>query len=214
MCFDEWTQVPNPRITVISRKVSPPLDNESSESRIISWGADFPKDLAEFYCTAANGCDVNIMISRELDFRYRTRKEIAIPRTIVCGFAIAAFGELERIRKHLSDTIKVIEKFWKIPEHLTEFLRFAFPFWMTRGGDYLVIATGGKMKEAVFFLRKESLLEADFALKYADSFDEWLSFLEQNCYVGPEWSEMCAWHNGTKLESNPDFTEQILEYLR
>lgn len=215
---DQWKQNVSSAFHLEEYQIERPMLLPPRGSRIKKTSASIPPSIQRFHGTAAASCNIRFLVKIP-DLFYilgnESHKYHRMSR-FVCGFSILSESQIKDNLKIIKEVVAAVGKRepFSQPKGLRSFINGAMPFSINPFGEYLVLLEGSARHEnGVYFLSLASLREEQFAERYADSFDDWLAFLEENCYIGPDLDYIKPWIVGNKAVSNPLFTNRLLGLL-
>jgi|GEM_PF-3859047 len=206
----DWTRHKSSSFECFNQKIAPPSTAKSVEKALAKLPISLPQDLIDFYRQGSSHCDVAFKIKTPGNFRYAGTKTKRAQSCWRCGFGVESISKLAEMQSDFRELIEQSKEDLGLPKKYFSLGEVTQPFWMTKGGDLVVwIGPGSKFKIGIYCVLWDQIEEGNFLFRYADSFSSWLQFLEENCYVGPAWWDVEAWHDGRSLKSNPAFAKQL-----
>jgi hypothetical protein len=198
-------------VYVASMKIKPRASAELLARTQRQLALALPEDLAAFYLEAAGACDIQFAVVLPANLEL-TRDECTVNQ-FSGGFGLLALSKLATSRLDWCDLLESLPN--DDPARLQMFVRFGIPIWIDRGSSFIVcVNRDAGANSGIYCMDYGSLPETKSHPKLANSFTEWLDFLEQSCYAEVDAHSFRLWHDGHKLARNEIFRQRILEAIK
>jgi hypothetical protein len=176
-----------------------------------------PSEIFGFYATAAAACDISYVFRIPESYLENEGEQYdALPKRMMGGLNILGLEEALKLRDELEGIIKAAGSHRsKNVTNAIAVVQSAYIIWRGLGSDCLALVSKNPiLPEGLYLIPYPFVMEPKKYIRYADSFIQWLQFLENNLYLGPEWSHIEVFHDGTRLESKEALCRDLLHFIK
>ena len=182
-------------------------------------GAELLDPLLEFYEHAAGYCKANCLVLSPEDFTFPGFEHRTTPRHLTCGFQLLDCSGILKAREDCATKAEMLvsvlnqfgDRFGASPDliqgHLLV-LRHCIPFCELREKNVLaLVPERAGVQPGVYYIF------AGDSRRLCGTFGEWLNFLHESCYAGPDWAMLEFWHESNGLVLRPEITKKLMGVL-